>query len=185
MKESRIANRYAKALFELALEMNLLEAIKTDAALIDQVCQQNRDFVLMLRSPVIRSDKKLAVIKAIFEKHLQKLSYNFLEIIVRNRREELVSDIAQQLISIYKAYKNILSAVLTTAVEIDSETKQKILALLHKHTDAEIELNQKIDEKLIGGFILNFEDKQYDTSILRKIKNLHQEFDVNLYVKGF
>lgn len=185
MKESRIANRYAKALFELAIEMNLLEAIRADAELIDRVCMENREFVLMLRSPVIRSDKKLAVIKAIFEQHLQELTYKFLIIIVRNRRDELVPDIAQQFISIYKEYKNILPAVLTTAVEIDSEIKQKILALLHKHSDAEIELSQKIDEKLIGGFILNFEDKQYDTSILRKIKNLHHEFDVNLYVKGF
>ena len=57
MKESRIANRYAKALFELAIEMNLLEAIRADAELIDRVCMENREFVLMLRSPVIRSDK--------------------------------------------------------------------------------------------------------------------------------
>lgn len=185
MKETRVAHRYAKALFELAIEMNVLETIRSDSELIAKVCDENRGFVMMLKSPVIRADKKVAVIKAIFEKHLHELTYRYLVIIVKNRREELVRGIAKEFISIYKEFKNILPALLTTAVEIDKETKELILALLKKHTDATIELSEKINESLMGGFMLNFEDKQYDTSILRQIKNLHREFDVNLYIKGF
>lgn len=185
MKETRVAHRYAKALFELAIEMNVLEKVRADSELIYKVCIENKAFVHMLKSPVIRADKKLSIVKAIFDKHLCELTLRYLVIIIRNRREELVMAIAQEFIAIYKDFKNILPAFLTTAVEIDAETKKRILDLLHEYTDAKIELNESIDEKLIGGFVLDFEDKQFDSSILRKIKNLRQEFDVNLYIKGF
>ena len=52
-------------------------------------------------------------------------------------------------------------------------------------SDSTIELTEELDEKLIGGFVLSFDDKQLDASILRQIKNLKKEFDINLYIKGF
>ncbi len=185
MKESRLANRYAKALFELALEMNVVEKVYQDAELIYTVCSENREFVLMLRSPVVKEAKKLSILKAIFEKKVHEMTLKFLLIITRNRREMYIMEIAQQFTIIYKKFKNILPATLVTAYEIDAEIRKKIIALLHKNTNAEIELHEEIDKELIGGFILTFDDKQYDATIKRLIGNLHKEFDINLYVKGF
>jgi F-type H+-transporting ATPase subunit delta len=185
MKEIRVANRYAKALLELAIELNVLQQIKADAELVSTVCRQNRDFVLMLKSPVIKEKKKLSVVKEIFKDKLNQLFFQFLVIITRNRREDLIPEISNQFIVLYKKYKNILPANLSTSVEVDNETRQKLINLLHKHTKSEIELTEEVKKELIGGFILSFEDKQYDASIQRKIKNLKKEFEINLYVKGF
>lgn len=185
MKETKIANRYAKALFELAVETNKLEEVKADAELVYEVCNENKDFILMLRSPVIKPSKKVTILNGIFEKRTQDITTKFMSIITRNRREILIQDIAEQFIEIYKKYKNIISANLTTAAKIDSETKNKIIALLKKHTNAEIDLSEFIDEKLIGGFVLTFDDKQYDASLQRQIQNLKQDFNKNLYIKGF
>ena len=66
-----------------------------------------------------------------------------------------------------------------------STSVQRILTLLEKRASAQIDLKEKIDEDIIGGFVLSYEDKQYDASILRQIKNLRREFDINLYIKGF
>lgn len=185
MKETRVANRYAKALLELAIELNVLEKVKGDAELMSNVCKQNRDFVLMLKSPVIKEHKKLSVIKEIFIGKLDELFLRFIIVITRNHREELIPEISNQFITIYKKHKNILPANLETSVKIDAETREKIVALLHNQTNAQIELTEEVKEELIGGFIFSYEDKQYDASILKRIKNLRKEFKHNLYIKGF
>jgi F-type H+-transporting ATPase subunit delta len=94
-------------------------------------------------------------------------------------------EISEQFIKIYKEFMNILPTTLTSAVKLDAGTRDKIVTLLGDRTNTEIELSEQIREEIIGGFILEFEDKQYDASVLRKIKNLRKEFDVNLYIKGF
>ena len=185
MREVRVANRYAKALFDLAIEKNLVEPVKDDAILIQDVCLRNRELVLLLRSPVIKDTKKVAILKGIFEKKLHDLTFKFLVIIVKNGREYMIPEIAIQIIKIYKKYKNIITANLTTAAKIDDNTRQKIITLLEEQVNAEIELNEDLNEELIGGFVLSFDYMQYDASILRQIKNLHRDFDINLYIKGF
>ncbi len=185
MNELKIANRYARALFDLSLELNNLEKVRKDIDLIHNVCLASKDFTVMLRSPVIRADKKSLVIDEIFRKKIEEVTLNFLLIITRNKREILIPEIAIQFIEIYKVHHNIITVNITTAVQLDEGIKTKILTLLEKRANAKIELNEKLDEELIGGFVLSYEDKQYDASILRQIKNLRREFDINLYIKGF
>ena len=185
MRETIVSNRYAKALFELALEMNILEPIYKDNLLMQDVCRQNPDFVTMLRSPVIKDRRKLSILREIFEKKIHDLTFKFMAIITKNSRENLLAEIARQFIIIYKEYKNIVPAHLSTAAAIDSDTRNQIIALLKDRTDVTIELTEEIKDDLIGGFVLNMQDKQYDASVLKQIKDLKKDFKVNLYVKGF
>lgn len=185
MKETRVANRYAKALFDLSIELKQMEKARADMELLYSVCMQNREFVLMLKSPVIKESKKQAILTGIFANKISDLTFKFLKVITHNRREEIIMEIAEQFIKIYKEHMNILPTTLTSAVDLDAETRDKIVKLLGERAHAKIELTEKVDEEIIGGFILEFEDKQYDASTLRQIINLRKEFDINLYVKGF
>ncbi len=185
MKESKVARRYAKALFELAIEMKLVEQVYEDAQLVIDVCKNNKEFVVMLRSPVIKDVKKLAIIKDIFEKNLNKLTYKFFVVITRNNRESIIQEISEQVVELYQEYKNIVPVHLTTATKLEEVTRAKILKLLSQKSDATVELTEEVDEDLIGGFVLEFDDKQFDASIQRQIANLKKEFEVNLYIKGF
>lgn len=185
MNEIKLADRYAKALFDLALEKDMLEKIRTDVALVSEVCRSNKEFIFFLRSPVIKESKKTAVIRALFDKKIEKMMLDFLVIITRNRRERLIPVIAGQFIEIYKTHKNIITAELTTAVSITDDLRKKIVDLIQKATHSEVDLLIKVDETIIGGFVVTFKDKQYDASILRQIQNLRQEFNINLYIKGF
>jgi len=185
MKESKVARRYAKALFELAIEMKLVEQVYADAELIIDVCKNNKEFVVMLRSPVIKDVKKLAIIKDIFEKNLTELTYRFFVVITRNNRESIIQEISEQVVDLYQEYKNIVPVNLTTAIQLDKVTREKILKLLSEKSDATVKLTEEVDEDLIGGFVLEFDDKQFDASIQRQISNLKKEFEVNLYIKGY
>ena len=73
MAISLIAQRYAKAIFGLSLEMNVVEEVKSDMELIHSVCSSNKDFILLLKSPVIRPDKKLKVVEAVFKEKISEL----------------------------------------------------------------------------------------------------------------
>ena len=185
MTEIKLASRYAKALFDFSIEQDVLEQVKDDMKLVVSVCKQNREFRLMLESPIIYTDKKEAIIIEIFGKHIQKSSRHYLLIIIRKKRESLVEGIAYQFIEQYKEYKNITTAELATAIQLDPEVKNNVITLLEDQTKGEIELIEEIKEELIGGFVLSYKDYQYDSSIKKQIKELKKEFDTNLYIRGF
>lgn len=185
MKEKLIANRYAKALFELALEKGLLDPVKNDMESLLGVCKTNRDFTSLLRSPVIKADKKTAIITEIFKDRFSELSFKYLLLITRKRREYFLPGIAEEYIELYREHNGIISATLTSASKADEKTRDKVVGLLKKHTRAKIELTEEINPDIIGGFILTFGDSQYDASLLRQIKRLKKEFDINLYIKGY
>ena len=184
MKEKKVAKRYAKALFDLAVEQNILEKIKADVQLINSVCASNRDFMLVLRSPIIKDVKKIKILKDIFGNHVQQMTTSFMNIITRNKRESILPEIANQFIEIYKEHNNIITAQLTTAVELGPEVSNKINSLLKKQTKAEIELHENVEGSIIGGFVLEFDEKQYDASVVKYLQGLKKEFDKNLFTKG-
>ena len=82
MKNTRIAQAYGKALFDFAHEMQIIEEVSRDMKLVSRVIKSNRDFKLLLLSPVIRVDKKIAVVNGIFKKHLHTTSLKYLRIIM-------------------------------------------------------------------------------------------------------
>jgi len=185
MRETRIATRYAKALFELSLEQNSLEQTNLDMMLVHDVCTENRDFRLMLSSPIIKSDKKQGVLKSLFEAKLGKLSLAFLNIITAKRRENFIDAIASQFLVLYKDHKGILSVTLTTAVEADDAIRNKVKTLVGGFTHKEIDLVEEIKKDIIGGYIMRFGQYQFDDSIRKKIMKLKREFNINVYEKGF
>lgn len=185
MKNSRINNRYAKALFDLAVEQNFLDQAYQDMQLVKSICQSNRDFDLLLTSPVIKTDKKQAIINEIFGNQTHKVTLAFLLLIMKKRREANLNAIAISFIADYKEFKGIKVAHLKTAVEIDSQTRDQFKNILTNQSKKNIELLEEINSELIGGYIVTIDDKQSDSSVSTKIQKLRKEFDVNIYEKGF
>jgi F-type H+-transporting ATPase subunit delta len=185
MNHSQITIRYAKALFDLALERKVLEEVKTDMALIDQVCHENRELRGMLHNPVISVAKKQKVMHEIFGKHINILTRNFIDIIARKRREYLIDGIAAAFVELYKEFKGIKTAYVTSAVLLNESERQSMLAILKKLTSMKIELVEKQKGDMIGGFVLSMDNYQIDQSMTTKIKELKKDFEKNLYIKGY
>jgi len=148
------------------------------------VCSTNKDFNQLLKSPVIRPDKKLNVIKALFTKEISELTMRYLAIIIRKKREKFISTIAEEFIHNYKNFKNIFTIDMASAEAISDDIRQKVVTLLEDQTKGTIELNEEIKKELIGGFVLSWDDYKYDASIayqLRKLKKSAAE--LNFYVR--
>lgn len=182
MKETLVASRYAKSLLGLAVEQNMLEEAFADMKLVANTCNENRDFSSLLKSPIVKSDKKQSIITAVFGEKLCELSSAFVAIIVRKKREYLLEEIANEFVLKYKTHKHIITAQVTSVVKLDDELRERILKLVAGTGSGEIELAEKIDKDIIGGFIVRVGDKQIDASIAGRFADLKQEFSKNHYV---
>jgi F-type H+-transporting ATPase subunit delta len=170
-----VASRYAKSLLDLSVEKGQLEAVYSDIIQVKEVCEHSRDFILFLNSPIINSDKKIAVIKTVFDGKFNPITEGFLAIVASKRRESFIPEMASSFIEQYRSHKNILTAVVTSANGLDAATKQKALDLVKSQLNGEVELVEKIDANIIGGFILKIGDKQLDKSVARQLSNLKKE----------
>ncbi|MBN1986683.1 MAG: ATP synthase F1 subunit delta [Prolixibacteraceae bacterium] len=174
MDQSAITVRYAKAIFELAKEKNLLATLKEDIEMIASICKDSTEFILLLESPIIKTSKKTELITSIFNEKVHPLTLNFLNLITQNKREIHIPGICRNFLAFTRRDQNIKSAVLTTASEIDTKTIKKIEQLMEKELGAKIELSTQINTKIIGGIILRLEDKQYDASVATQLKKIKQ-----------
>jgi F-type H+-transporting ATPase subunit delta len=175
MDESAISVRYAKALFSLAKEKNLLSELKDDIELISDVCNSSVDFNLMLKSPVVKTSQKIRLMKLIFGGKISELSLNFLELATRNKREVFIPSMCRNLLSLIRHEKNIQTVVLTIARPVDDETLRNAKKVLEKELGHTVELKGKVNPNIIGGMVLRIDDKQYDASVATQLKKLKQD----------
>lgn len=183
MSEKRIASRYAKPLLELAEEKGSLEEVMKDMTSIKSLCESNRDFVLMLKNPIIPSLKKLALLKKIFDKKVSKITLATLDLIARKNRENYLPEIAQEFTRKYNSFKGIAEATITTVIPLNSSLKKEVVNIVQKVTGKDsVELTEEVNESILGGFILKIDDRQIDDSINSKLKELKLKFNQNLYV---
>lgn len=185
MATTLIAKRYAKAIFDLALELNVVEDTRADMELVMSVRSSNKDFVLLLKSPVVKPDKKMKIMKLVFSEKISELSMRFLLLITRKRREKFIFTIAEEFIEIYKKFKNIFTLHFESAKALNDDLRKQIIALMEEQTGGTIDLREEVDKELIGGFVMKYDDLKYDASIayqLRKLKKSAAE--INLYIRG-
>lgn len=183
MEGTRVATRYAKSFLDLALEQGSLEKAYADMKFIAEVCRTNHDFVIFLKSPIVNTDKKQAVLKAVFSGKLDKITDTYLHLIAAKKREMFLPEIAEEFLNQYNAKKQILKAVVTTANGIDDATRKQVLNLVKGTGQNDVILEEKINKDIIGGFIIRVGDKQIDASIARKLNNLRRSFKENPFVK--
>lgn len=183
MNQSRATIRYAKSLLQLSIEQECLEQSYNDMMLIDSVCSENKELILLLKSPIIKTDQKLEILKKIFGSKLGEVSMRFVNIITNKKREPLLADIAKAFISQYKTHNNIEEATVTTAQALTLELKNKVIEYIKKDKDRDVELTEIVDEKIIGGAIIRIGDRQLDTSVSSEISELRQMFNKNLYIQ--
>jgi F-type H+-transporting ATPase subunit delta len=176
MKNHKVGIRYATALFDLVKEQNLVEEASRDMAFVYRVYNENRDFRLFLSSPVVGIPKKKEVLRAIFGTNVGKLILDFFQILTSKGREMHIGTIAEAYLELYKDFKGIKTATLTTAIVADDQIKNRVISLLQAHTGKKIELIEKVDPRLIGGFVLNFDDYQLDSSLNAQLNKLRKEY---------
>lgn len=181
MANKRAANRYAKALLELAQEQKQTNQVFADMEQIKATISQSKDLRNVLRSPVIKPSAKHNVVKAVFTEATPE-TQNLFKILIDNNRINILETIVACYIEHYNSLKNIKSATVTTAEALTPEMEQKVLAKVKEVTGSEASLKNIVDQSILGGFILRVDDVQYDASVSGKLNTLRNKFKNNAYV---
>jgi F-type H+-transporting ATPase subunit delta len=185
MPNPRLAHRYAKSLVDLAQEKGQLETVYADMKYLQAVCKASREFVNLLKSPVIKAEQKNAIVNAVTKGKVSELTAAFNQLLVKKGRESDLPEIAAAFVDLYNEIKGIHRVKLTTAVAVSDELKasieNKVKAAQHLGT---VELETVVDEKLIGGFVLEFNNRLVDASVLRDLKDIKKQFSQNLFVQN-
>lgn len=183
MLNPRLAYRYAKALLDIAVEKEQLEAVYADVQWLKAICKSNPDFVSLLRSPIIKSDKKQKIIDAITKGNINEISQGFIKLLVSKTRESHLPEMLNEFVKLYKAHKHINTVTLTTAVTVGDTVKDTIIAQVKKAANIEnVELVEKVDPDIIGGFILEMGDQMVDASIAYDLREIAKQFRNNDFI---
>jgi F-type H+-transporting ATPase subunit delta len=183
MPNPRLAGRYAKSLLDLAIEKGQLDAVYSDIQFLDAALKSSKELVVVLKSPIIKADKKGKILDAIAAGRLSVITATFNKLLLAKGREFYLPEIVTAFIAQYKEYKGIHTVKLTTAVPVSEELKQSILQQIRVAKDMQhLELNTEVNEALIGGYVLEIGDELVDASIAFDLHNIKKQFQNNDFV---
>lgn len=185
MKDILLTRRYAKAYLEYAIQSQMTDEGLSDMETISETINESRELRRILSEPFITDKKKNDILIRVFKGNVSDKTLNFISLMIDKNRADIIADIYPQYRELYNEYNNIAVVTITTAVKIDEATTQKFLYFVKDVIQGNIQIVNKIDENIIGGFIIRRGDYVYDASIRTKLKNLSKIFAENLYVKGY
>lgn len=175
MNYSAISVRYSKALYQLAKEKNKLDDVYKDIQMARSLFSEVNEFKGIIESPIVPTQKKISIIKEIFEKKINSITYNFFVLILQNKRDKYLPIILRNVEDLYKAEKGIKTVQLTTAIQLNKKLIAEIKELVKEKLNVVPEFEEEIDPDIIGGFVLRIGDKQLDGSISTKLRKFKKE----------
>ena len=176
MNQNRITVRYAKALLNFARDEGKTKEVAEDAYMIFETLQDSPEILHTLRRPGLGTSKKNAILKDIFAAHTTETTQKFLKLLVRNGREAYLKGIFRNYIAFYRKEQGIVDAEITTAVHVQESTLAAIQKKIEDLLKAKVDMNNRIREDILGGFILRFDDKQLDASIATQLSQIKRRF---------
>jgi F-type H+-transporting ATPase subunit delta len=174
MNDSKISVRYSKALFESAVEKNILDKVNQDMLFISEVCRfpEMKDLLL---SPIIFPSRKTEILHKMFEGNVEKITLSLLDLVVINGRESFIPAIARVFVRETMRYKGITRSLLTTAVQVEPGVRKQITEMIEKVFKTKVEMEETVDTDIIGGFILRVDDNLVDASLKTKLRKIKKE----------
>lgn len=176
MKGTKAAGRYAMSLIELAAEQNKLDAVKQDMELVAATISDNRDLQLLLESPIIKVDKKQAVLEGVFGKKVEEITLRFITTLCAKGRESMMPAMVEAFVSLYKERMGIVTAEVTSAVALTKEARAEINTALAP-VGKSIELVEHVDPKVLGGLKITVGDRRIDATLRKKLNEL--KYDIH------
>lgn len=175
MKETRVAYRYAKSLVDLAAEKGVLDQANSDMKGIESVFKQNHELLAVMRNPIIQGEKKAGILRALFESKVSPFTMSLLALLTKKHRENVVFEISSEFQKQYREKLGIKIVEVTTTHPINDEQRANFKTILSSKA-SKVELIEKIDESILGGFVLRMDDLQVDETVRTKLHSIKNKF---------
>ncbi len=171
-----VAKRYAKSIFELALEKSKLETVYEEANLLVKVFKNDQFSSDFLTNPVLSFSNKKEIFDKVLKDKLDPFTMSVFYFIIKNKRSNLLIQILEEYNLLYRAEKKIMYVDLITAKKASDELKNIIIKRLSQ--SQKILLNEKVDKSILGGVLIKVNDKQFDSTVKNHINKIKSSFKV-------
>lgn len=169
---SLVAKKYGYALFEVGMEENKLDELYSEVQTVMEVFRTDTDLSRVLEHPDIRKQEKKSLLNKIFSDQVSKEILNLLYITVDKKRANKIVEILEEFFQLFREERKIKKAVVTSAIPLEEESLHALQTVLEKKTNNTIVLENKIDPTIIGGVILEMDERKIDSSIFTELKQL-------------
>jgi F-type H+-transporting ATPase subunit delta len=185
MRRPKIARRYAKAFFEFSQELGKVEEVSRDVRLICDTFQQSKELQFTITSPIVHIDQKRAVLNALFEDKVEPVTLQYLQLVLKKRREIHLDLMCYEFDKLYKSHKNIVTLFINTVAPLAENALAAITEKVKAYIGAELEVIERINPQLVGGISLQFNDYFVDASVKGSISKLRKELVDKTYQVSF
>jgi F-type H+-transporting ATPase subunit delta len=170
---SGVAERYATALFELALEANAIDEVREDLAKFQALLVESPELNRLVRSPVFTADAQAKALAAVLDgAGIGGIAANFLRVVAGNRRLFAVGDIIKGFGALVARHNGEVSAQVTVAEPLSDAHLAEVKDALNKVTGKDVMVDVKVDPSIIGGLIVKLGSRMVDSSLRTKLHAL-------------
>lgn len=184
MATPAVARRYGKSLLTLCKEQGAVDVVDRDMRSVLEVVGGNRELAAVLGSPVVRPEKKESIVRSVFA-DAHALTVDFMALLARKGRAGLLADMADAFVALVREERGIVLAEVITAAPLDETRRSEINQLIGKVHEGGVELSEKVDPHLIGGFKLRVGDRMIDATVFQTLRSMHRNLTNNPYEPAY
>ena len=182
MNNSKIAVRYAKALFDLAGEQKSIDAVYEDMKVIERLYAM-QEVKEIITNPVIPQKKRSEIIVALAGDKPNKLTVKFIELVFSHGRGDYLGAAARNYLDLTRRSRGIRQVTVTTAVPVSSKTREELAAVITGTDNSTVEFIEQVDVSVMGGFIIRVDDAYIDASVRTRLNRFRKEFSLAAYAE--
>jgi F-type H+-transporting ATPase subunit delta len=175
LKDTRVARRYAGALFAVAQRDGILDSVAQDLTLVGRFLAEVPYLRAVLLQPLVSDARKNAVVDEAFGDRVTASTLNFLKLLVRKQREGLIGECIAEFRALLAEHTNTLDAEAWTAVPMTLEQQERLVVSLHRLTGKKVRLTAAVDHTLVGGVVVRLGDTVIDGSVRGKLERLERQ----------
>lgn len=181
MLNGALARRYAQALFELALEMSVLDRIDKELKELSDLIAANTDLKYLLNHPNIEVETKKEILGKIVDSDVTVIAKHFLFLLIDRRRQNLLALIQREFSRLANDARNIVEAKVTSVTALTPAQEERLKQTIARMTGKNVNLFAEVKPELIGGAKLQIGDRVMDGSVATALQKMREELKKSSY----
>ncbi|NDV68228.1 F0F1 ATP synthase subunit delta [Dysgonomonas sp. 25] len=175
MNVGMISKRYAKALLEYAIDEKSEDKVYSEMKLLAKQFAAVPRLRMAMDNPTLAVQDKLSLVKAALDNKTTPVFDNFVQLVLKQRRESYLQSMALSYGDLYCELKHINTGRLVTATPVDKKIADKMKALVQQVKQGDIDFESAVDPDIEGGFVLYFDTYRYDASVRTQLNRIKQQ----------
>jgi F-type H+-transporting ATPase subunit delta len=176
MAEQKVSARYALSLLDSSIQKNQLDVVSNDIEFISSVLKQSPNLIRMLENPVVKTEMKSSILEEIFKNKVNSETMEFILFVVKKKREEILSGILEKFKELRDLKLGFVNVNVLVASEFSNSQRNDLQNKLQNVLKKKVRMSYKVDEKILGGFIVQAGDTVFNASIKHQLDLLKKHF---------